>query len=213
MHLSGMRKRVLFLLIFVLIGSVGWYASRYRHISKPGSAEINADSVFVHKLNSQSEKIKRFAGSNKYNPHIAFLVDMSLASGKNRMFIMDLNNSRIIDQGLVTHGRCNQNWLSGRKYGYTVGCGCTSLGRYKIGKSYHGQFGLAYKLHGLDTSNSNAYKRFVVLHSHECVPENETHPLPLCQSDGCPTVSPEFLKTLSVIIDSVKQPVLLTIYE
>lgn len=83
----------------------------------------------------------------------------------------------------------------------------------KIGSSYKGKFGLAYKLHGLDATNSNAYKRFVVLHSHECVPENETAPLPICQSDGCPTVSPDFLKTLSIIIDSSKRAVLLSIYE
>ena len=118
-----------------------------------------------------------------------------------------------MDAGLVTHGRCNQNWLRGRKYGNEVGCGCTSLGLYKIGSAYKGRFGLAYKLHGLYSTNSNAFKRFVVLHSMECVPESETYPYPICQSDGCPTVSPGFLKKLQVILDSSAKPVLLYIYE
>lgn len=211
-----MRKAVFFIfsaLFFITIITVSWYTSRFRHINKSNFTKPNTDSAFIQKLSTKAEKLKDFASNKKYNNNIAFLIDMSVESGKNRLFIMDLNNNKIIDQGLVTHGRCNQTWLSGRQYDNTVGCGCTSLGKYRIGKSYNGRFGLAYKLHGLDATNSNAYKRFVVLHSHECVPENETHPLPLCQSDGCPTVSPVFLKTLSKIIDSSKQAVLLSIYE
>jgi hypothetical protein len=43
--------------------------------------------------------------------------------------------------------------------------------------------------------DNNAFKRFVVLHSHECVPETEVQD-EICQSDGCPTVSPQFLQQL-----------------
>jgi hypothetical protein len=93
-----------------------------------------------------------------------------------------------------------------------VGCGCTSLGRYRIGQSYHGQFGLAFKLHGLDKTNDNAYKRFVVLHSHECVPETPIED-EICQSDGCPTVAPGFLQQLKPIITASNKPVLLWIFE
>lgn len=211
-----MRKTVFFILACLLIGSIvtaGWYASRFTNAGKSIFPSVKIDSAFTQKLNSQAAKLRGFAISKNYNSNIAFLVDMSVESGKNRFFVLDLKKDSILTQGLVTHGRCNQNWLTGRKYGNTVGCGCTSLGKYKIGTSYKGKFGLAYKLHGLDSTNSNAYKRFVVLHSHECVPENETAPLPICQSDGCPTVSPDFLKALSVIIDSSKQNVLLSIYE
>ncbi|MFT3748971.1 MAG: murein L,D-transpeptidase catalytic domain family protein [Agriterribacter sp.] len=199
-----------FLLLITLV-SAGWYISRF----KPAKAfaPVNTDSSFIKKLTLHSEKLLNYASSYKYNTNIAFLIDMSIESGKNRFFVMDLRRDSIIAQGLVTHGRCNQSWLTGRKYGNTVGCGCTSLGKYKIGNSYKGRFGLAYKLHGLDSTNHNAYKRFVVLHSHECVPENETYPLPLCQSDGCPTVAPDFLKKLNIILDTTKLPVLLFIYE
>lgn len=199
-----------FLFLITLI-SAGWYISRF----KPAEAiaPVYTDSSFIKKLNLHSEKILSYASLHKYNTGIAFLIDMSIESGRNRFFVVDLKKDSIITEGLVTHGRCNQTWLTGRKYGNTVGCGCTSLGRYKIGNSYQGRFGLAYKLHGLDSTNSNAYKRFVVLHSHECVPDNETYPLPLCQSDGCPTVAPDFLKKLNVVLDSIRSPVLLSIYE
>ncbi len=105
----------------------------------------------------------------------------------------------MLSSSLVAHGRCNETWLKGRKYGNDEGCGCSSLGKYKIGNPYHGRFGLAYKLHGLDATNNNAFKRYVVLHSHECVPNNEVAPYPICQSDGCPTVSAAFLKQLAGI--------------
>jgi hypothetical protein len=55
-------------------------------------------------------------------------------------------------------------------------------------------------------SNGNAYIRNIVLHAYECVPEKETHHIPICNSRGCPMTSPHFLKQLMPIIDSFKQP-------
>jgi hypothetical protein len=150
---------------------------------------------------------------NKFNTQFCFLADMEIASGKQRFFVYDMKKNTVWATGLVTHGRCNQDWLTGRKYGNTVGCGCTSLGKYRVGNPYQGRFGLAYKLYGLDATNSNAYGRFVVLHSMQCVPETAVDPYPICQSDGCPTISPGFLKELASLIDGSKQPVLLWIYE
>jgi len=163
------------------------------------------------KMKMQAANARTFASANGYNEVICLLVDMSLASGQTRFFVYDLKKDTIQNSGLVTHGRCNQDWLEGRKYGNTVGCGCTSLGKYKIGRPYNGKFGLAYKLHGLDSTNNKAFERFVVLHSHECVPETEVSN-EICQSDGCPTVAPGFLKYLKPIINSSTKPVLLWIY-
>lgn len=205
---------LLFLFIFV-ISSGGWYYSKFSVAKNPKSVRIapSLDSAREKKLTLHLSYLHERIATKSYNNTIAFVIDMHLESGKNRFFVINLNNDSIMDAGLVTHGRCNQNWLRGRKYGNEVGCGCTSLGLYKIGSAYKGRFGLAYKLHGLDSTNSNAFQRFVVLHSMECVPESETYPYPICQSDGCPTVSPGFLKKLQVILDSSAKPVLLYIYE
>jgi hypothetical protein len=107
----------------------------------------------------------------------------------------------------------NIGW-KGRRYSNVVGSGCTSLGKYKIGNSYVGKWGYSYKLHGLDSTNNNAFERTVVLHSHSCVP-NEVTDGEICQSNGCPTVSPDFLvPDLKKIINTpLKSPVLLWIYE
>jgi hypothetical protein len=164
------------------------------------------------KLQAKAIEARTFAVKNKFNTSFCFLIDMSLPSGQKRFFIYDLQKDSVKNAGLVTHGRCNEAWLEGRKYDNTIGCGCTSIGKYKIGKAYQGRFGLAFKLYGLNKTNSNAFKRFVVLHSHDCVPETEVEN-EICQSDGCPTVSPGFLKLLETMIKKSSKPVLLWVLE
>lgn len=208
-------KITFYLLLFILVAALaagGWYYSRFRGERSASSIVMEKGDSLLHKTLQMADRLKNY-NTRQYNTKIGFLMDMSIESGKNRFFLMDLEKDSVMSTALVTHGRCNQNWLSGRKYSNVVGSGCTSLGRYRVGKSYYGQFGLAYKLHGLDSTNNNAFKRYVVLHSHECVPDKETHPLPLCQSDGCPTVSKAFLQELKSVIDTASKPIILWIYE
>lgn len=164
------------------------------------------------KVKEKANAAKAFAKQKDFNTKICFLIDMSLPSGEPRFFVYDLQRDSVINAGLVTHGRCNENWLEGRKYGNTVGCGCTSLGKYRVGYSYNGRFGLAFKLYGLESSNDKAFERFVVLHSHSCVPETTTS-AEICQSDGCPTVSPGFLAQLKPMIAHSEKSVLMWIFE
>ena len=167
---------------------------------------------YKEKMQAKASEARTFIEKTRYNESICFLADMSLPSGQNRFFVYDLEKDSLVSSGLVTHGNCNQDWLDGRKYDNVVGGGCTSLGKYKIGNSYAGRFGLAFKLFGLDKTNDKAFARYVVLHSHSCVPETEVKD-EICQSNGCPTVSPGFLLKLKSIIHESKKPVLLWIYE
>lgn len=202
---------LILLLIFAFAGG-SWYLSKFK--SDPATAAPTSINKSLYlKLNSKASQAKSFVAKNGFNSTYCFMVDMSRESGSNRFFVYDLKNDSVLQTGLVTHGRCNEDWLTGRKYGNEVGCGCSSLGKYKIGASYKGRFGLAYKLHGLDSTNSNAYKRYVVLHSHSCVPNAEVSPAPICQSDGCPTVSPAFLTQLAAKLDKSEKPVLLWMFE
>lgn len=208
-----MRKLLLsafFLLAFtLLLFSIN---RKYKVIPVHLKATATPNPVLAM-LPLKAKAAKAFARKNGFNASIVFLADMAEAAGKNRFFVYDLEGDSIRLSGLVTHGRCNKLWLTGRQYGNTVGCGCTSIGKYKVGNPYKGRFGDAYKLHGLDATNSNAYARFVVLHSHDCVPESPVYPGQLCQSDGCPTVSPGFLKQLQQEIGRSRKPILLWIYD
>ncbi|MEO8403332.1 MAG: murein L,D-transpeptidase catalytic domain-containing protein [Chitinophagaceae bacterium] len=198
-------------LIISLLSSLGFCnkSSGSNAIAHSGNKTTNS---FIKKLETKAAAAKAFVTANKYNDKVCFLIDMSLPSGQNRFFIYDLENDTVSKAGLVTHGNCNQYWLDGRKYGNTVGCGCTSLGKYKVGYPYVGVFGQAFKLYGLDKTNNMAFDRFVVLHSHSCVPETTVKD-EICQSNGCPTVAPGFLATLRPIINQSRKPVLLWIFE
>lgn len=202
---------ILSLLMVTLVIAGTWYLSHFGKHKK--TAVTGLPDNRMRAILKKAEEARQFIAQNNFNDSLCFLVDMSLPSGSNRFFIYDLRNNEQVDAGLVTHGRCNRNWLAGRQYGNEIGCGCTSLGKYKIGNPYHGRFGLAYKLYGLNSTNDNAYKRFVVLHSHSCVPATEVDPAPICQSDGCPTLSPGFLKVVAAVLDNSPKPVLLWIYE
>jgi len=213
-----MKPFRLLLLLLLISGLLAWWSPPVRSVLTPRPAAPSAPAPVKlsagtdKKIAKKAEEARSYLRGKNFNNQIVFLIDMQLASGQPRFFVYHLGKDSVINSGLVTHGRCNENWLEGRKYGNTVGCGCTSLGRYKIGYPYKGRFGLAYKLYGLDSSNSKAFDRFVVLHSHDCVPENATAD-EICQSDGCPTVSPGFLQYLKPLIDRSSKPVLLWIYE
>lgn len=205
----------LFLLTLLLAAWFSQPASKKPVVEIPlaGPVAGDADAGKAYRLLQQKAVAARaFVKRKGFNEQVCFLSDMRIPSGQNRFFIYDLTGDSVLQSGLVAHGNCFTSWLEGRQYSNVVGSGCTSLGKYKIGNSYTGKFGYSYKLHGLDSSNNNAFERTVVLHSHSCVPETET-PDEICQSNGCPTVSPAMLTRLKTIINTSKKPVLLWIYD
>ncbi len=164
------------------------------------------------KVKSYASKIKPYVKANNYEEAYCFLIDMKMPSGKNRFFVYDLKQDTILHEGLVTHGGGSQTSTNVLQFNNTPNANATSLGKYKIGVEYSGKFGMAFKLHGLETTNSKAYERFVVLHAHSCVPAEEVDPFTICTSLGCPTVSHTFLPTLKKYIDKADKPVVLWIY-
>ena len=153
-----------------------------------------------------------YAQKKGYSTRYCFLLDMRLHSGLKRFFVYDLTNNTVAFSGLVAHGSCDQDFLKEARFSNIPGGRCTSIGMYKVGCRYYGQYGKAYKLHGLQNSNSNAFKRAIVLHSFSCVPEQETYPKPICNSSGCTMVSLAFFKNLSSLIDKSNKPILLLVY-
>lgn len=159
----------------------------------------------------QVARIKELVKTNsKFNNEIAFLLDMKIMSGKNRFFIYDLKNDKIIDQGLVAHGIGSGLYgdlkFSNENYSY-----CTSLGKYYIGKSYTGEYGKSYRLHGFEATNSNAFSRSIVLHKYDKVPYEEQNNI-ICNSLGCPMVNEIYYKRIEKLIDASKSNIILDIY-
>ena len=174
-------------------------------------AEVGTDKYSAEALNKKIKTLKKFAKENNYDTTVAFFVDMEVKSGKKRFLVVNLKNNEIIKQGLVAHGKGNERFTFDRQFSNGDGSNCTSLGIYRIGKSYNGAFGLSYKLYGLEKTNYNALRRYVVLHSMGSIPQDESQ-WPITQSEGCPAVAPAFLEELSPIIDKAGKNVLMYIY-
>lgn len=157
--------------------------------------------------------IKELVRTNpNYNNEIAFFVDMEIMSGKNRFFIYDLKKNKIIDQGLVAQGFGSRIDPNGKlKFSNENNSLCTSLGKYSVGNSYHGQYGKAYKLHGLDTTNNNALVRNIVLHKNVKIPYEEQDK-PIGYSFGCPMVNDIYYSRIEKLIDNSKRNIVLDIY-
>jgi hypothetical protein len=180
--------------------------SSVKEVETPALAE---NPIMIGQL---ADKISEFAVLNGYSSRYCFLVDMSLPSGRNRFFVYDCEKKSIVRSALVAHGCCNKSFMSHPKFSNAPDCGCTSLGKYKVGEFYHGQYGKSFRLYGLDNSNSNAFKRGVVIHGHDCVPDGEIYPRVLCNSFGCVMVSDNFFSTLSGIIQKSDKPIVLWVF-
>lgn len=160
-----------------------------------------------------SDKAKDFLNQNPdFNQDVVFLADMAIKSRYNRFYVYDVKNDSILHKGLVAHGKgSNTGIYDELQFSNVEGSNMTSLGNYKIGVDYVGRFGKSYKLHGLDTTNDQAFARYVVLHTYTFMPHEEQL-VPIINSEGCPMVSNETFKILEKIIDSSKKPILLRIF-
>lgn len=165
----------------------------------------------MSRLKDKALLAKDYVNENGFEVSYCFMIDMRLPSGKNRFFVYNLLKDSLEAAGLVAHGKGSES-ESGLIFSNTPKSNCTSLGKYKIGHSYNGSFGLSYKLKGLDKTNSKALDRAVVLHSFCGVPNTEVYPAPIALSEGCPMVSTAFFTQLKAYMDESQEPILLWIY-
>ncbi|UPZ14646.1 murein L,D-transpeptidase catalytic domain-containing protein [Flavobacterium humidisoli] len=199
-------KKLLILFLFILALFVGY-------LLLSDSKEIGLLSSDDKRIEFQIADIKKLINKNpQYNNKIAFFVDMKIPSGKNRFFVYDLKENKIIDKGLVAHGSGSETGIKGKlRFSNVPNSLSTSLGKYYIGKHYYGKFGRAYKLYGLDITNSNAFKRDIVFHYYYDVPYKEKDGY-ICNSFGCPMVNKKYFDRISRLIDSSESNILMSIY-
>lgn len=172
------------------------------------SQEVSINSTTLIPIEKVS-KIKNFVKNSKYNQDLAIFINFRIPSNKFRFFIYDLKSDKILEKAIVAHGSgsvvkgTNDLTFSNTENSYQ-----SSLGKYEISSSYIGKFGKAYRLKGLDVTNSNALKRAIVLHPYYCISDVETENL-ACLGLGCPMLSPNFFKVAEKYIDGSKKPIIL----
>jgi hypothetical protein len=174
--------------------------------------EAGLDAYSSDLMEARIQDLADFANENDYSTEYAFMINLGLKSGKKRFFLVDLRTGTIVNSGLVAHGRGKEKFTLNKHYSNVSGSSCSSLGLYKVGSVYNGGFGKSFRLIGLQKTNSNALSRAIVLHAMNCIP-NEEIDYPICQSEGCPSLSPDFLESISPVIKKSMKPMLLWIFD
>ena len=180
---------------------------------------------FLFNIPSNISKIYDYCEKNGYSTEYCFLTDFSKPSGIKRFYIYSFKENKIIDKSLCAHGlgKCDNVFETIYKTFKTTfkptfsnekGSCYSSLGKYKVGrltpmsKPY---FKEGYFLYGLDSTNSNALVRGILIHHGNL--EFETFPLPcLPVSKGCFGVSTSMMKHIENIKKQSSKPILLYAY-
>ena len=138
------------------------------------------------------------------------IVDFSLSSTQDRMWVIDMKLKKVVLNSLVAHGKNSGNEyatdFSNKHESYK-----SSLGFFITGETYLGKHGLSLRLDGMEYGiNDNARNRAVVIHGAEYVSENFIKKTGrLGRSQGCPSVSYEIHKKL---IETIKEKSCIFIY-
>ena len=138
------------------------------------------------------------------------IVDLSQPSNRKRMYVVDLQNKKLLFNTYVSHGR-NSGDLLANQFSNKQSSFQSSLGFYQTLNTYMGKHGLSLQLKGLEKGfNDNVYNRNIVLHGADYVCEDIIRKTGrLGRSQGCPAVPYAISKD---IIQAVKGGTCLFVY-
>ena len=141
---------------------------------------------------------------------ILTIADFSLASVKERLFVIDLTNEKVLTKSLVAHGK-NSGLHYAKNFSNVPESNKSSLGFYLTADTYEGNHGYSMRLKGLEKNiNDNAYDRAIVMHGADYVSHQfaSAHGY-IGRSLGCPAI-PSNQK--NKIINQIKDGTVLFIY-
>ena len=136
------------------------------------------------------------------NNAILSIVDFSLPSFKKRLFVLDMENGKLLFNTLVAHGR-NSGQIYATRFSNRNRSFESSLGFYVTGETYNGQNGYSLRLLGMEHGfNDNAYSRGIVIHSADYVNDeiSKTYGR-LGRSEGCPAIPSDIHRS---VIETIK---------
>ncbi|MFJ2689463.1 murein L,D-transpeptidase catalytic domain family protein [Pseudomonas sp. NPDC087336] len=138
------------------------------------------------------------------------VIDYSLPSTEQRLWVFDLKKRKLLFHELVAHGR-NSGENMATQFSNQNESFATSLGLYRTQQSYVGQNGYSLRMEGLEPGfNDNAFDRAIVIHGAPYVsPVLARANGRIGRSLGCPAVRPAIAHRL---IDSMKDGQLLFSY-
>ncbi len=142
--------------------------------------------------------------------NIISIVDFSLPSSRKRLFIIDLDDYRVLFNTYVAHG-VNSGKEFANQFSNIPSSYQSSLGFYQTLHTYIGEHGYSLRLDGLEKGiNDNANSRDIVIHAADYVNESFIRSQGyIGRSWGCPALPEKLHKP---IIDKIKNGSCLFIY-
>lgn len=169
--------------------------------------------------NSFYECILDTIDTSKYNAseNIIILVDYSIPSNQDRMFVYNLKTKELLYSCWCAHGFGGGSTNTSPKFSNEIGSNCSSLGLFLIDR-WEGigvTYGYPYhSVEGLSITNSNARKRQILIHPWHSVTKDNSSQIktPMkCdyRSAGCFTVTDSSYNILHNYIKSETKQILL----
>lgn len=154
---------------------------------------------------------KKLIEEGKINKEgILTICDLSQSSRRKRLYLIDLDQYKILLNTYVAHGK-NSGAEFAKKFSNRPQSLQSSLGFYKTKKTYWGGHGLALTLSGLEPGfNDKAERRKIVVHGSQYIGDNyKRWGKFMGRSFGCPAVP---MKQSRLLINAIKNGSCLFIY-
>lgn len=179
------------------------------------NTELNHLSEKAPSLNRQVLKLalsayNKATKSGAVKKHILTVIDYSLPSSAQRMWIFDVEHERLLYNTYVAHGK-NSGLDVPKYFSNQPSSKATSLGTYITQETYMGSKGYSLNLQGLEKGfNDNAYSRRVVVHGAWYVePDFIKKTGRAGRSWGCPSIAKTLVKP---VINTIKNGSVLFAY-
>lgn len=145
---------------------------------------------------------KKASSKGSVKKQVLTVIDYSLPSSKQRMWIFDLRKEKLLYNTHVAHGM-NSGMNTPHHFSNKTSSRATSLGTYITRDTYMGSKGLSLNLQGLERGfNDNAYNRRVVIHGAWYVePDFIKKTGRAGRSWGCPSIAKTLAKP---VINTIK---------
>lgn len=130
------------------------------------------------------------------------VIDFSLPSSEQRLWIFDLKGRELLLHDLVAHGQgSGQNLAS--QFSNVTGSHQSSIGLFRTSESYYGRHGYSLRMDGLEEGvNDRARNRAIVIHGADYVdPAWIDRQGRIGRSQGCPAVRREVAEQ---VVDTLK---------
>jgi hypothetical protein len=130
------------------------------------------------------------------------IIDFSLPSSEQRLWIFDLESRELLLHELVAHGQgSGQNLAS--QFSNVSGSHQSSIGLFRTSESYYGRHGYSLRMDGLEEGvNDRARDRAIVIHGADYVdPAWIDRQGRIGRSQGCPAVRQE---VAGQVVDTLK---------